>query len=233
MNNYSHIIANGCSLTFGAELLGKNNYSLENKNYSWPVILGDKLNSTVENLAVCASSNISIYRSTVDKILNLENTDNTLLIVQWTSLARTEIVLTADIESELVQYKKSADHPVDVESFIREQKYTNLTNGFKTSCTENIENFFWLYQANYEYQTNLLKSYIVSIFSLADAYSLDCVMFNGLEKLNFTVPSKVSKGRYYSPGSFVFYDKTTNNSAHPNKDKHFKMAEILYHWNPF
>lgn len=71
------IYANGCSFTYGFELI---NPSVS----SWPALVADKLNSTIVNDAVSGSSNYSIVYRTIKNI----NNDYDLYLIAWTDYSR-------------------------------------------------------------------------------------------------------------------------------------------------
>jgi len=107
------LFTNGCSVTYGAEILdnefGSGNWTVNDgsetdeflKQNTWPWHLHKKLNfEQVINLAEGAACNAKIVRGTLDFFINrLDNNlpvDDFFAVIQWTGTARYEVVNNHD-----------------------------------------------------------------------------------------------------------------------------------------
>jgi hypothetical protein len=200
-----NLLVNGCSLTYGAEILGKNNYSLENKNYSWPIHLSEKLKvKNLTNIAVCASSNISIYRSTIKE---LARNEYDMCIVQWSSLYRTEVVLDTKLTKDLEKNPCPA-------GFVRDN-YVNITSSMIAPSMKGLEKFFFDYQGIESYQTELLQCYAQSIDAVCLSKGVECYQFNGIEDIELEI-------QHYYKNIFC-----KDSNTHPSRNDHITYANSL------
>lgn len=79
------ILAFGCSITHGAELVEPYTYE-GNIPFSYPGLIAQKLNLQCENWAFCGNSNENIFHNVLDTVLTYDKV--TALIVGWTSPVR-------------------------------------------------------------------------------------------------------------------------------------------------
>jgi hypothetical protein len=88
MKQYDTIIATGCSYTFGSEILGMGNTSIDNKALAYPQLLADRLGcEEAVNLSRCGASNDRIYYELAAYLLANRTQligRRILVIVQWT-----------------------------------------------------------------------------------------------------------------------------------------------------
>jgi len=80
------ILAFGCSVTHGAELVHPNQHE-DNIKYSYPNLVANTLGVECKNLAVCGASNEAIFHKTLN-VLKVTKPDITAVIVGWTSDVR-------------------------------------------------------------------------------------------------------------------------------------------------
>jgi hypothetical protein len=80
------ILAFGCSITHGADLVYPNQHK-DNVKYSYPNLIADALGVECKNLAVCGASNEAIFHKTLD-VLKTSSPKLTAVIVGWTSDVR-------------------------------------------------------------------------------------------------------------------------------------------------
>lgn len=80
------ILAFGCSVTHGADLVHPGQHS-DNIEFSYPNLIADALGETCLNLAECGISNEGIYHKALD-VLNSKGPEVTRVIVGWTSDVR-------------------------------------------------------------------------------------------------------------------------------------------------
>jgi hypothetical protein len=81
------ILAFGCSVTHGAELVHHNQHE-ENIQYSYPNIVSQSLGVECKNYAVCGISNEGIFHKIVDTLVRYKSSEITAVIVGWTSTMR-------------------------------------------------------------------------------------------------------------------------------------------------
>jgi hypothetical protein len=81
------ILAFGCSVTHGAELV-YDYQSDENIRYSYPNLIAQALGVECKNYAVCGISNEGIFHKVIDTLIRYKSKDITAIIVGWTSTVR-------------------------------------------------------------------------------------------------------------------------------------------------
>lgn len=221
MKKFRTLWVNGCSLSFGAEILGNMDYSTKNLAHAWPVHLAEHLGiENIINTSKCATSNISIMRSSMYDLVERDTT-NMLAIVQWTSTSRTEIIYDF----------KDIKLPIESNAFFRENRL-GITTGFIPDDVKNDADFFWKWQADKEYQDELWLTYIVSLQNFFKVRNIDYLMINGTETLSS--PRVISSNLYKDIDQSKFYKNVffkkdgTNKSSHPNLEQHIGYAKELY-----
>ena len=224
MLEYRKLWVNGCSLSFGAEILGQMDYSTKNLIHAWPVHLAKLLDiPEIENQSRCATSNLSILRSTIYGLSEIDTSDM-LVIIQWTSSGRTEIIYDPG----------NINLPIETDAFFRDSKL-GITTGFIPDDVKKNSEFFWRWQSDKSYQDELWLMYIWTLQNFLKNRNIDYIMVNGTEII--TTPSVVSsslyqdidRSRFYGFTSKVFFKKDgTNKSAHPDLDQHIKYAKELH-----
>ena len=90
------LYANGCSFTFGMEILGDDDDTLENKQFAYPAEIGKLLNiNQIRNASYCGATNEFIFRKTIENLLEMEELGNnprdTFVVIGWTSINRAEL----------------------------------------------------------------------------------------------------------------------------------------------
>ena len=90
------LYANGCSFTFGMEILGANNSTLENKQFAYPTELANLLKiDFVRNESYCGATNEFIFRKTIENLLEMESSGQDpreiFVVIGWTSICRAEL----------------------------------------------------------------------------------------------------------------------------------------------
>ena len=84
MTDISHIVTNGCSFTYGAELE-------DPVNQAWPAIVAKKLNVPIVNIARPSIGNDAICRRTYEYFYeDLKNDNNPLYIIGFSAVTRKE-----------------------------------------------------------------------------------------------------------------------------------------------
>jgi len=81
------ILAFGCSVTHGADLVHPNQHE-ENIQYSYPNLVARALGIECKNYAVCGISNEGIFHNVFDTLVRYKNSEITAVIVGWTSTMR-------------------------------------------------------------------------------------------------------------------------------------------------
>jgi hypothetical protein len=81
------ILAFGCSVTHGAELVSPHQDS-SNTKHSYPIIIANTLGVEGCNYAECGISNEGIFHKTINVLDECDNKDITAVIVGWTSSVR-------------------------------------------------------------------------------------------------------------------------------------------------
>lgn len=81
------ILAFGCSVTHGAELVHPYQ-SDENIPYSYPNLIAKSLGVECKNYAVCGISNEGIFHQIIDTLVRYKSKEITAVIVGWTSTVR-------------------------------------------------------------------------------------------------------------------------------------------------
>ncbi|MGI5239098.1 DUF6071 family protein [Dactylosporangium sp. CA-139066] len=92
------LVANGCSLTRGAELAHP-------EREAWPAVLGDRLGITVVNLGCDGGSNRRVVRTSVATFERACRdagvaTEDALFVGMWTGLDRSEYLRTSPADSD-------------------------------------------------------------------------------------------------------------------------------------
>lgn len=119
------ILAFGCSVTHGADLV-KSNQHEDNIKYSYPNLVADMLSVSCLNYATCGISNEGIFHSFL-RTMHLRPNEITAVIVGWTSTMREYWVsdnrewfiipswcATAEINKPLMHFKDYTDRDVDL-----------------------------------------------------------------------------------------------------------------------
>lgn len=150
------LFTSGCSYTYGEEL--------NNKNDSWPYVLGNMLEvDEVINKGICSGSNDYILRTTTEFVINnLDKIDEIIIVLGWTSDIRWEIFI--DEYNAFAQIKLGRDmYIVDEENTkiiknktlldniipkVKYNTYNNISaeylNTFKQNPTINYMNKFYM-----------------------------------------------------------------------------------------
>jgi hypothetical protein len=81
------ILAFGCSVTHGAELVHANQHE-DNVKYSYPNLVANTLGVECKNYSVCGISNEGIFHNVVNTLARYKSQEITLVIVGWTSTMR-------------------------------------------------------------------------------------------------------------------------------------------------
>lgn len=81
------ILAFGCSVTHGADLVYPNQHE-ENIRYSYPNIIAQALGVECKNYAVCGISNEGIFHNVINTLVRYKSNEITAVIVGWTSSMR-------------------------------------------------------------------------------------------------------------------------------------------------
>ena len=226
MKKYRKLWVNGCSLSFGAEILGYMDYSTKNLTHAWPVHLAKLLDiAEVDNQSRCATSNLSILRSTMYSLSEIDTSDM-LVIIQWTSSGRTEIIYDP----------KNINLLIETDAFFRDNTL-GITTGFIPDDVKKDSQFFWKWQSDKKYQDELWLMYIWSLQNFLKSRNIDYIMTNGTEIIATPniISSKlyqdIDQSRFYGFSSKVFFKKDgTNKSAHPNLNQHIEYAKELYNY---
>lgn len=141
VHNISHIVANGCSYTYGQELD-------DPKTQSWPALLAKKMNLNLVNIARPASGNDAILRRTVDYYFqNLVNNSTPLFVIALSyHTRREEYFYEYDDYKNLVRYD-------NVEQMNCAEKHFFLNSNANIRQKEKM--FHWLHLINFLKLNNL------------------------------------------------------------------------------
>jgi hypothetical protein len=109
------LYANGCSMTYGAELAGEHNDVSEpylspsqnqfRKKHSWPGVLADYLGAIPINSGLGGGSNDRILRSTINEVIAADLGPEDLVIIGWTETERFEYVKAGQWMQQTVNYR--------------------------------------------------------------------------------------------------------------------------------
>jgi hypothetical protein len=108
------LYANGCSLTFGMEIINDHSYSTLNTPLAWPHQLAQlQAIESVHNSAYCGASNEFIMRTTINDLIKRqaqgENPKDVLVVIGWTSICRQQLHIRDQVESLIKQGQLAED----------------------------------------------------------------------------------------------------------------------------
>jgi len=216
MKQYDTIIATGCSYTFGSEILGMGNTSIENKALAYPQLLADRLGAQdVVNLSRCGASNDRIYYELAAYLLANRSRligRRILVIVQWTYWNR--VMLFSPINPQaygdvLLSTMRVEDRDLDTHARVVPW-YRALTGVYTDYLALDPRNTL-----NVVYNTHLLK-----FFTLASMGTCDFVYWNAQQIFPNTIPTSLAIDYRVSD----FYQ---NNVISRNVDWHEYMRTIV------
>lgn len=216
-----NIFSVGCSFTEGTGVKIQNNYTSE---------LAKLLKFNAKNYAMPGQSNQYIFRKTIELLKNWNNDD--ILIIQWTSPTRDEIVtregytFTAPFSdwyrSEFITGINTGNAERDLE----------IISKYKNKVIDYSYDFFYK-----EYQLNLSFCFQFALFGLLERLEVKYIMFDGwdfekswefgnTEYKNKNTIRKYTNEKYLND-SFGNYTNTPINE-HPNTEGHLHWAKYLY-----
>lgn len=220
----------GCSFTAGTDVKKENNYTSElAKLLGWnPINYGEP-----------GHSNQYIFRKVIELLKNWNNND--ILLIQWTSPVRDEIVTNEgnlftspfnDWCSYDFLYGTDTEAAFTKLRTTKEEMDKKIISKYQNKVIDYSTNFF-----HHEYQLNLSFCFQYSLFGLLEKLGVKYIMFNGWD---FEKGWEFMKKKYndknliheltnekYLKESFGDYTNTINNQ-HPNTEAHKIWADYLY-----
>jgi len=229
-NLNKNIFSVGCSFTVGTGVEKQNNYTSE---------LGKLLQWNPINYGEAGHSNQYIFRKVIELLKNWNNND--ILLIQWTSPVRDEIVtkdgyLFTSPFSDWCSYELLYGMDLDYQLSklgINKYEFDKITiPKYKNKVIEYSTNFF-----HHEYQLNLSFCFQYALFGLLEKLRVKYIMFNGW---NFESGWEFNKKEYkdknliheltnekYLKESFGDFTNTIENE-HPDTNAHKMWADYLY-----
>lgn len=235
------LVAIGCSHTAGSELYNGKGDCIENRNLSYAKKVADKLGYNYINLGLNGGSNDYIFRSTIEFVnKNIENIDNYVFLIGWTSAPRIE--LRFDDENDYLFARHS-----DIDFY--DKKYVAITAGTDASLFEDRR--FGKLTKKYNdilmedvFTSDKFANYAFSLQSIFELYKVKYFMFNTLhgqretKNNKKTIESLVKNPRYYKAtdhdNTFFFYCRDVLGYTEITKYWHHKQpahdawGEIIY-----
>lgn len=231
MYNYpKNVISFGCSFTEGTGVDRENTYTSE---------LGKLLKFNSVNNGVPGHSNQYIFRRVIDLLKNWNNDD--ILIVQWTSPMRDEIVtnegylFTSPFSDWCSLEFLYGGRPLPALSKMKidkEELDKEIISKYQNKVIDYSIDFF-----NHEYQLNLFFCFQYALFGLLEKLKVKYIMFNGwdfergweFKKKEYNDKNLIYEltNEKYLKESFGTYTNTIGN-AHPDKEGHKAWADYLY-----
>ena len=155
------LFTNGCSFTWGAEILQSQfgimpfdnisedsiKYETFRKEHVWAYFLKEKFHDVekYDNLARGGSSNKRIVRTTLDYFLNLIDkgirVDDYVAVIQWTDMNRTEVYDESINDYQYVNHR-GVFHPAIKEQIHTNQPYKDFVKGRYTLDEQNFKDEF-------------------------------------------------------------------------------------------
>lgn len=90
-SNFTHIVANGCSMTYGLNLDTDSTLQKNPSPLAWPSLLAKKLEVPIINLSLPGCGNDSILRRTTEFLFDYKSeTFKPFIIIAWTQFTRRE-----------------------------------------------------------------------------------------------------------------------------------------------
>ena len=249
------LYANGCSLTFGMEILGDYSYDPKNLSLAWPRALADLHGiKSVTNAAYCGASNEFILRRTITDLLTRaeqgEDPKDVLVVIGWSSVCRQEINLTTLIK-RLVAQRDMADDNFRMDKFRSYgdhgsvfmnagfQQWITLLNGRKYQLFDPLRPLFQ--ELIWDDRTEMNR-WAVQQIALADflsARGYRWLMFNTVHTMEWQhleqpVADQLKRVRFYKPDwAFQpwvnrFYPDNKRACGHPDAVPHQALAHSLY-----
>jgi hypothetical protein len=163
-NNFSHLVVNGCSLTYCEGL----QYPLEE---GWPKLLAEKLNVPLVNLATPGAGNDRIVRTTVEHLYN-NPLPNPLYVVAFShSSRREEFYKHLDNHKLISVHNKSMDNLTPYEVGYLQNFDTLVHSKTKTRLWLSLVNTFKANNIKY-LTTDFIPDSLAEIENLKQSYSL-------------------------------------------------------------
>ena len=229
-NMNKKIFSVGCSFTSGTDVKKENNYTSE---------LGKLLRWNVINHGEAGHSNQYIFRKVIELLKNWNNND--ILLIQWTSPVRDEIVTKeghlftspfSDWCSYQLLYKTDLECELSKLRINKDELDKKTISKYKDKVIEYSTNFF-----HHEYQLNLSFCFQYSLFGLLEKLGVKYIMFNGWNfESGWEFMRKKHKDKNliheltnekYLKESFGDYTNTIENE-HPDTNAHKMWADYLY-----
>jgi hypothetical protein len=234
------LVALGCSHTAGSELFEGIGDHPNNRINSYAGTLAKKLNYEYINLAVNGGSNDLIFRRTIEFInININNIDQYVFLIGWTSSARTELRYADD---------NNYIHDTLIEDYFYDSKYIPITVGTVPEVIKDprmrkmiVKNSDILMETNQ--CADKWANYAFALQKIFEAYNLKYFMFNTIHgqirtPSNQQTIKNLNTKRYYKPednkDTFFFYCRDVLGYRNITKWWHHKQpahnawAEILY-----
>jgi hypothetical protein len=210
----------GCSFTEGSGVGRANAYTKH---------LADLLNCEYDNFGESGHSNLYIFRKAIELIKNWNKED--LLIVQWTSPIRQELVSSDGYmfyppNNKFVSlsylYGQNVKHELKVLGLNNEEVEKEIHKKYLPILTEHSENFI-----NEKYQYEISFGYQIALFNLLENLGYKHIHFFGWEEgckienvYNFV-------NEKFLNDSFQKYTNT-NINEHPNLQAHIEWSKYLF-----
>lgn len=196
MKNKKLLYVNGCSCTFGDELI-------EPKKSAWPYLLARKLNKFVINHAVCSSSQIYVFRKTLNFIMKSKMKNKIFIIVGWPPANRIEIV-----EQQNIKQLGFFPYPWD--------DYTRRMNTFTSNLFYDNPNVYF---------------YKILLENILKFYDIDYLFFQSFDYTSIVKKDKNTKcniTEYAFHNYAVIHNYPIGYRSHPLEKAHLEWTNYLY-----
>ena len=219
------ILAFGCSITHGAELVHPQQHN-DNIEFSYPKLIANHLNVDCINYAISGISNEGIFHSILEHAP--QHNDITAIVVGWTSTMRdywqcdgrswfvipSWIASMTDIYKPLAHIKYSATTDINATPRICSDDASQL------ELLQDLYEFTMKYKFDQNEYAKKKQHYIHSIRNYC------CT--NNIKLIEITCMESVTDIPLY----FDNVGKWRNTLSHPNKQEHIQFSEqIINHYN--
>lgn len=222
------LVAIGCSHTAGAELYDELAHHPENKNLSFAKRIADQLGYNYINLSSNGASNDYIFRTTIEFFTrNIDNINDYVFLIGWTSCYRVELHYTTEDEFETYALK---------EADVRDKQYISVVPNMYTSSIQNkrirelVDNYIDIL-INRTQGLDKLANYAFSLQNLFEKFNIKYLMINTIQELGVTPSNEaliklLNTERYLNPTehihTFFWYCKNVLNFTDLTKFGHHR-----------
>jgi len=208
---YKEIIAHGCSVTHGSELVTAG-LDTENVFFAFPNILANSLSLKCINLALPGSSNENIFHNTIKTIY--ENNE-IILIVCWSTLVRETWKRFNETFSVNISWGSATIGDQKQKVFYDEKNNVSAVNKDYLEDLSNYVKFFKKYKTDHHYYEKKLKNYSKIIRDLCNNKKIKLIELQYTKILNDCIDIS-NVGKWF------------NEARHPNKNEHQEIGNLIY-----